>query len=194
MAIRCLLVDDNEHFLRSASHFLERERINVLGVAATSAEALQQASNSNLTWRSSTSCSAANSAQTWRATLAQTVPDPPHMIMISAYGENDPRAGVSLALQAAALGYRLRGALAWGRARRAPVSLTARWPGSPAPPAGCVPGHGVCSVSPAPSPVGSAGDRSATDHVEVRPCSRAATATGHRVGQFVASWHVLRGP
>jgi hypothetical protein len=48
-------------------------------------------------------------------TLTQTVPDPPHMIMISAYGENDPRAGVSLALQAAGLGYRLRGALAWGQ-------------------------------------------------------------------------------
>jgi two-component system, NarL family, nitrate/nitrite response regulator NarL len=41
MALRCLLVDDSARFLRAASALLEREGVAVVGVAKTSAEALQ---------------------------------------------------------------------------------------------------------------------------------------------------------
>jgi DNA-binding NarL/FixJ family response regulator len=41
--IRCLIVDDNEQFLDAARLLLEREGLAVVGVATTSAEALQLA-------------------------------------------------------------------------------------------------------------------------------------------------------
>ena len=41
--MRCLLVDDNDAFLKAASVLLEREGITVAGVASTSADALRQA-------------------------------------------------------------------------------------------------------------------------------------------------------
>ena len=40
--LRCVIVDDNEHFLRAARELLEREGIAVVGVASTGAEALRQ--------------------------------------------------------------------------------------------------------------------------------------------------------
>jgi CheY-like chemotaxis protein len=43
VSIRCLLVDDSDAFLKAASDLLQREGVTVLGVAATSAEALRQA-------------------------------------------------------------------------------------------------------------------------------------------------------
>jgi CheY-like chemotaxis protein len=43
MPLRCLLVDDNEAFLKVASLLLEREGVIVLGVASSIAEALRQA-------------------------------------------------------------------------------------------------------------------------------------------------------
>jgi DNA-binding NarL/FixJ family response regulator len=43
MPLRLLIVDDNVHFLSAARDLLEREGVTVLGVAATSAEALQLA-------------------------------------------------------------------------------------------------------------------------------------------------------
>lgn len=42
MALRCLIVDDNEPFLEAASALLEREGVSVPGVASTGAEALRQ--------------------------------------------------------------------------------------------------------------------------------------------------------
>ncbi len=39
MAVRCVIVDDNHAFLRSASELLEREGINVAGVASAGAQA-----------------------------------------------------------------------------------------------------------------------------------------------------------
>jgi CheY-like chemotaxis protein len=39
MPVRCLIVDDNHDFLRAASHLLEHEGINVVGVASTGAQA-----------------------------------------------------------------------------------------------------------------------------------------------------------
>jgi CheY-like chemotaxis protein len=42
MPPRCLLVDDNEAFLETASLLLEREGVSVVGVASNIAEALRQ--------------------------------------------------------------------------------------------------------------------------------------------------------
>ena len=43
MALRVLIVDDNPRFLEAARSSLERQGVRVVGVAATSAEALAQA-------------------------------------------------------------------------------------------------------------------------------------------------------
>src|ERR1700739_456673 len=43
MPLRCLLVDDNDAFLATASLLLEREGLTVVGVASTIAQALRQA-------------------------------------------------------------------------------------------------------------------------------------------------------
>lgn len=43
MALRCLIVDDHSGFLEAAQALLEREGIAVVGVASTSAEAVQRA-------------------------------------------------------------------------------------------------------------------------------------------------------
>ena len=43
MPLRCLLVDDNDAFLETASLLLEREGLTIVGVASSIAGALQQA-------------------------------------------------------------------------------------------------------------------------------------------------------
>ena len=43
MAFRCLIVDDSRDFLAAARALLEQEGVGVVGVASTSAEALQRA-------------------------------------------------------------------------------------------------------------------------------------------------------
>jgi DNA-binding NarL/FixJ family response regulator len=43
VALRCLIVDDNREFLAVARNLLEQEGINVVGVASSSTEAIQQA-------------------------------------------------------------------------------------------------------------------------------------------------------
>jgi DNA-binding NarL/FixJ family response regulator len=43
MALRCLIVDDSAPFLEAARKFLEREGITIVGVASTSADALERA-------------------------------------------------------------------------------------------------------------------------------------------------------
>jgi CheY-like chemotaxis protein len=43
MALRCLIVDDNAGFLRSARLLLEREGISVVAIASSGDEALRQA-------------------------------------------------------------------------------------------------------------------------------------------------------
>src|SRR5580704_10715330 len=43
MPLRCLLVDDNEAFLETASLLLEREGVTIAGVASSIAQALRQA-------------------------------------------------------------------------------------------------------------------------------------------------------
>lgn len=41
MQVRCLIVDDNQSFLDAACVLLEREGLNVVGVASTSSDALR---------------------------------------------------------------------------------------------------------------------------------------------------------
>jgi CheY-like chemotaxis protein len=41
--LRCLIVDDSEHFLVAASRLLERQGVAIVGAASTSAEALRSA-------------------------------------------------------------------------------------------------------------------------------------------------------
>jgi DNA-binding NarL/FixJ family response regulator len=43
MAVRCLIVDDNQAFLEAARTLLEREGLAIAGVAGTSADALREA-------------------------------------------------------------------------------------------------------------------------------------------------------
>jgi two-component system nitrate/nitrite response regulator NarL len=43
MDLRCLIVDDNAQFLEAAGELLQRDGIDVVGVASTIAEALQKA-------------------------------------------------------------------------------------------------------------------------------------------------------
>jgi CheY-like chemotaxis protein len=43
MTVRCLIVDDSQPFLKAARGLLERQGITVVGVASTSAEALERA-------------------------------------------------------------------------------------------------------------------------------------------------------
>jgi CheY-like chemotaxis protein len=40
VALRCLIVDDNPHFLQAARALLEQEGLQIVGVASTGAEAL----------------------------------------------------------------------------------------------------------------------------------------------------------
>ncbi len=43
VSLRCLIVDDNAEFLETARELLQREGMNVVGVASTGAEALRRA-------------------------------------------------------------------------------------------------------------------------------------------------------
>lgn len=43
MSLRCLIVDDNAEFLEAARELLQREGMDVVGVASTGADALQRA-------------------------------------------------------------------------------------------------------------------------------------------------------
>ena len=43
MAVRCLIVDDNREFLAAARDLLQRERVDVVGIASSGAEAVRLA-------------------------------------------------------------------------------------------------------------------------------------------------------
>jgi DNA-binding NarL/FixJ family response regulator len=90
MTLRCLIVDDSPHFLDAARGLLERQGIRVVGVASTSAEALQQATqlrpdiallDINLGGESGFDLARRLSRE---ASLART-----RMILISTYAEQD---------------------------------------------------------------------------------------------------------
>jgi DNA-binding NarL/FixJ family response regulator len=89
MTIRTLLVDDHDGFRRSARELLERDGIAVVGVATTSAEALQQAERLRPDVALVNITLGAESGFDLARTLAHAGPEPPRVIMSSAYAEED---------------------------------------------------------------------------------------------------------
>ena len=89
MTIRCLLVDDNRRFLRTAKDLLERDQITVVGVASTSPQALQQAAELHPDVVLIDIALGAELGFDLARALTRTAPAPPRMIMVSAYLESD---------------------------------------------------------------------------------------------------------
>lgn len=87
--IRALVVDDNHHFLQTARHHLERDGINVVGVATTSEEALRQAGNLTPNVALIDIMLGAEFGLDLARTLTRAVPEPPRMIMMSTYAATD---------------------------------------------------------------------------------------------------------
>lgn len=88
MAVRCLIVDDNERFLQVARDLLKRDGITVVGVATASAEALRQAERLCPDVALVDIMLGDEHGFDLAHALAQ-VPEPPHVIMISTYAEAD---------------------------------------------------------------------------------------------------------
>jgi CheY-like chemotaxis protein len=88
-AMRCLIVDDNERFLQVARDLLEREGIDVVGVATSSAEALRQAEQLRPDVALIDIFLGDEFGVEVAHLLTQSVPEPPRMIMISAYAKED---------------------------------------------------------------------------------------------------------
>jgi DNA-binding NarL/FixJ family response regulator len=89
MTIRCLIVDDQDCFLRSARDVLESDGIDVVSVAATSAEALQRAEELHPDVALIDIMLGAEFGFDLAYTFEQTLPEPPCVIMISTYAETD---------------------------------------------------------------------------------------------------------
>jgi DNA-binding NarL/FixJ family response regulator len=88
--IRCLLVDDDDRFLRAARRMLEHEGIEVVGVATTSAEALQRADELNPDVSLVDISLGEESGFDLAERLAAARPcEGPTVILISAYAEQD---------------------------------------------------------------------------------------------------------
>ena len=90
MALRSLIVDDNTHFLAAARDLLEREGLEVVGVASSAAEALQLAAE----LRPDVALVDIDLGQESGLDLArqlagQTAGQGSPVVLISAYSEND---------------------------------------------------------------------------------------------------------
>jgi CheY-like chemotaxis protein len=88
-AVRCLIVDDNDRFLQVAHDLLERDGIAVVGVADTSAEALRRAEQLCPNVALIDVMLGNELGFDLAYALTQTVPKPPHVIMISTYAETE---------------------------------------------------------------------------------------------------------
>jgi CheY-like chemotaxis protein len=88
-SLRALLVDDNDHFIQIARDHLQRDGINVVGVATTSAEALRQARNLTPNVALIDIMLGTEFGFDLAHTLTQVVPKPPQMIMMSTYAATD---------------------------------------------------------------------------------------------------------
>ncbi|GLY76487.1 response regulator [Actinoallomurus iriomotensis] len=88
MAVRCLIVDDNERFLQVARDLLKRDGIAVVGVATTSAEAFRQAERLRPDVALVDIMLGEEHGFDLADALAQA-PEPPHVILISTYVETD---------------------------------------------------------------------------------------------------------
>lgn len=89
MTIRCLIVDDQACFVRSACKVLEPDGIDVVGVAATSAEAVQRAEELHPDAVLIDIMLGAEFGIDLAYALERTLPELPCMIMISSYAETD---------------------------------------------------------------------------------------------------------
>ena len=89
MALRSLLVDDNAHFLAAARDLLEREGVEVVGVASSAAEALRLAAE----LRPDVALVDIDLGHESGLDLAQKLAagdgQRPRVVLISAYSEND---------------------------------------------------------------------------------------------------------
>src|SRR5215475_5894036 len=90
MPVRCLVVDDNHDFLGTARELLERDGINVVGVASTGAEAYRSCRELRLDVALiDIDLGNESGFQVVRQIADQEGPRQPSMILISAYSEDD---------------------------------------------------------------------------------------------------------
>jgi CheY-like chemotaxis protein len=88
--LRCLIVDDNPHFVKVARTLLEREGVTVVAVASTSAEALRRAAELRPDVTLVDIDLGGESGFELAGRLGrQTSGAPPPMIMISTHAEED---------------------------------------------------------------------------------------------------------
>jgi len=89
MTLRCLIVDDNAHFLEAAQGLLERQGIAVVGVASTGVDALRRAGElrPDVMLVDIDLCEESGLDVTQR--LAEGEGEPLPVILISAYSEKD---------------------------------------------------------------------------------------------------------
>ncbi len=92
MSLRLLIVDDNPQFLRAAQELLEQEGMTVVGVASTSAEALERVD----ALRPDVTLVDVDLGEESGFQLARRLADagagePPPVVLISTYAEQDLR-------------------------------------------------------------------------------------------------------
>jgi DNA-binding NarL/FixJ family response regulator len=90
MAMRCLIVDDSPYFLDAASALLEGEGFAVVGVAATTAEALRQVRDLEPDVALvDVDLGNESGLELVRRIQSETNLDPSRVILISSYAEED---------------------------------------------------------------------------------------------------------
>ncbi|GAA4506074.1 response regulator [Actinoallomurus oryzae] len=87
--LRALLVDDNDHFLRAAGDHLERDGIDVVGVATTPAEALRRTRDAGPDVALVDVMLGTEFGFDLVDALTQAVPKPPRVIMMSTHATTD---------------------------------------------------------------------------------------------------------
>jgi CheY-like chemotaxis protein len=89
MAVRCVIVDDNGHFLDAARGLLERQGVAVVGVASNGADALRRADElqPDVMLVDIDLCEESGFDVTLRLAAGEGEPVP--VILISAYAEKD---------------------------------------------------------------------------------------------------------
>jgi two-component system nitrate/nitrite response regulator NarL len=100
--VRCLLVDDDAHFLAAAGRLLRREGAEVVGFASTGEEALERARSLRPDVVLVDIGLQGESGFDVAERLANVGEPPPPVILISSYGERDFR---DLILSSSALGF-----------------------------------------------------------------------------------------
>jgi len=90
VALRCLIVDDNPGFLHAARALLEQEGIRVVGIASTTAEAVQRATelHPDVTLLD-IDLGADSGFDLARQLVAEPRTNPGHLVVLSAYSEDE---------------------------------------------------------------------------------------------------------